>query len=73
MARRNMLKTAEKARGIGKTNLKYDLYSDEVVELMHIATDAPYNVNNVYEAICIAFYYGYVLGGRAVAKGDKAF
>lgn len=63
---RNMKQTAKKAH-VFKLNSKldgYDLRFDEGVELKNMIQEG-----KIYEAITIAFNYGFVLGNRATASG----
>lgn len=62
MARRDMLTTINHVKGVIPN--EYDMCASEMIQLSKIAKENP------IEAIGLAFYYGYAMGGRA-AKADK--
>lgn len=64
---RNMEKTAMKVKGQFnyKTGLdKYDMQGDEMIQLIQKAEEG-----QAFDAISMAFCYGFVLGHRATAAG----
>ena len=61
MARRDMMKTAAKVNGGIPT--EYDMTAEEMNLLHDISAD------DLFDALSIAFHYGYVMGGRAAKAG----
>ena len=62
MAKRDMVKTAARVRGIDQGN--YSITVPEMYELMEMARTV-----GAADAIALAFDYGYVLGHRATEAG----
>lgn len=60
MAKRNMEQTVKKT--VGKIPTAYDISIEEICELTKLCKTDNFN------AIRIAFYYGFALGGRAEKK-----
>lgn len=62
MAKRSIVKTAERVRGVDEGG--YTLTSSEILELLEVAQK-----EGISDAIYTAFYGGFVLGHRATIAG----
>lgn len=63
---RNMQKTVERAKG--KIPCNYDLKMSELYGLVQSVLEKQ-TTGAVYDAVTMAFYYGFELGARATERG----
>lgn len=65
MATRNMVKTVEKSKG--QIPLHYDLVVEDLNVFMRMIKEN--GIDGAFDAVVMAFRYGFVLGNRATVAG----